>query len=331
MSELDLLDKKIMYELDLNARISARQLAKKLKKSKETVNFRINRLINNGFIKRFYTVFNTSKLGWYYIKVYVKFKNITPEKEIELFNYLQNQPHMAYLASIEGYYDCIFLIMVRNAQDMINMLNPFMKLYGEFIQQKDICTFLRAHRLTARYLFPGKEKKDLTYPIILEDYKLDYIDKKISYILSNQARMPLIEIAKKINVDHKIVKYRIKKLEKDNIILSYVTGPNFDKLGLQFIQLNIFLKDPTIKNSIIEYFDSTNKCDFAAELLGKYDLTIELHIKDSEELKKIIDDFRVKFVNQYNDYDVSTVTKEYIMLWNPFSEEKEKKIKFTSS
>lgn len=320
MSKLDLLDKKIMYELDLNARISARQLAKKLKKSKETINFRINRLIKNNYLKGFYTVFNTSKLGWYYIKVYIKFKNITPEKEKELFNYLQNQAHVAYLASLEGYYDCIFLIMVKNTQDMIDFLYPFMKLYGEFIQQKDICTFLRSHRLTYRFLHPGKEKKDLTYPIILEDYKLDEIDKKIHYILSTQARLPLIEIAKKIKVDHKTIKYHIKKLEKDNIIISYATGPNFDKLGYQFIQINISLKDPTIKNSIVEYFDSTNKCGFAAELLGKYDLTIELHVKNNEELKKIIDNFRVKFVNKYNDYDISTITKEYVMLWNPFSE-----------
>ena len=75
MHQLDLLDQKIMYELDLNARISASQLAKKLKKSKETVNFRINRLIKNEYIKGFYTVFNTSKLGWYYTKFYIKFKN----------------------------------------------------------------------------------------------------------------------------------------------------------------------------------------------------------------------------------------------------------------
>src|SRR3989344_5252975 len=93
MKELDLLDKKILYELDLNARISAIRLAKKLKKSKETVNFRLNKLIKNNIIKGFYTVFNTSKLGWYYIKFYIKFKNITPQKEKELFEYKHTTPH----------------------------------------------------------------------------------------------------------------------------------------------------------------------------------------------------------------------------------------------
>ncbi len=64
--------------------------------------------------------------------------------------------------------------------------------------------------------------------------------------------------------------------------------------------------------------------------MGKYDLTIELHVENNEVLKKIVDGFRIKFVNLYNDYDVSTITKEYVMLWNPFSEEK-KEIKTISS
>ena len=39
--ELDLLDKKILYELDLDSRQHISTLAKAVKASKETVNFRI--------------------------------------------------------------------------------------------------------------------------------------------------------------------------------------------------------------------------------------------------------------------------------------------------
>ena len=320
MEKLDLLDKKIMYELDLNARITASQLAKKLKKSKETINFRINRLIKNNYIKGFYTVFNTSKVGWYYIKFYIKFKNITPEKEKELFDYVSKQPHIAYLASVEGPYDCMILVMVKSALDMVKFQDNFMKLYGEYIQKKDLVTFLSTHRLNQRFLYEGKEKKDWHYPFELGDYKLDKTNKKILDIISTNARLPLIDMAKKIGVDHKVVKYRLKKLEKDKIIFAYVTSPNFDRLGLSFFQINISLRDPTIRKQVIQFFNNTNKCLFAMELLGKYDILTEIHVKDNKELKKIIDDFRIKFVNKYNDYDVSAITKEYVMVWSPFAE-----------
>ena len=319
MDKLDLIDQKIMYELDLNARISASKLAKRLRKSKETINFRINRLIKKQYIKRFYTVFNISKLGFFYYKLYLKFKNMTPNQEKELLDYISKQGRIAYLASVEGNYDCIILIMVKNSKALDDFLRSFMKLYGEHIQEKEIITFLTTHRLNQRFLYQGKTIKDWCYPILIGDYKLNDIDKNILDIISSNARIPLIEIAKKLNVDSKLVKYRLNKLEKDNIILAYVTSPDFNKLGLQFIQINISLKDPSSRKEIIAYFNSTNKCLFAIELLGRYDLTIEMHIENSNKLKNIIDGFRIRFVDKYNDYDVSTIIKEYVMrFWAPF-------------
>ena len=307
-----------MYELDLNARASAAEIAKKVRRSKETVNFRINRLIDEEYICYFYTVYNTSKLGWYHHKVYLKFKNITPEKEKELFEYLLAQPRLSYLASVEGYYDGIFLIMARDSQDMVESLHPFLAKFGDYIQQKDLVTFLATHRLNNRFLYAGEKSMDYCYQVPLEHYKLDEIDRQVLRLLSDNARLPLTQIANKLGIDPKTVKYRMKKLEKDRIIIGYVSAPNFSKLGLQFAQINMTFKDPTITKSVIEYFKSTNACLFAIELLGKYDLLVEVHVKDNAELQKIIDGFRTKFVDQINDYDIHTINKEYMMVWGPF-------------
>src|SRR3989338_5909449 len=100
MNELDQIDRKILYELDINARQSASQLARKLRKSKETVNFRINRLIKNGIIKGFYAITNTSKFGLYYYKVYLKFKNISSKKSDEILKYIHMQDNLAFLPSL---------------------------------------------------------------------------------------------------------------------------------------------------------------------------------------------------------------------------------------
>ncbi len=322
MPDLDLLDRKILYELDLDARVSASQLAKKIRRSKETVNFRLKRLLEDGYLKGFYTVFNTSRLGWFYYKVYLKLKDIAPTKEKELFDYIATQPKIAYLASMEGHYDGVCLIMSRSSQDLVDFLYPFMKLYGEFVQEKQLVTFLTTHRLNQKFLHSGSETKDWHYPVEIGGYDVDGVDKKIMQTLSTNARMPLAEIATRAGVDVKGVKYRMKKLEKDGIILAYVTSPNFDKLGLQFAQINISLKDPNAIKSIISYFDSTNRCLFALEMIGAYDLAVEVHVEGNEQLNQIIDGFREKFVGKINDYDVATITKEYVVVWAPFAWEK---------
>lgn len=318
MEKLDSLDKRILYELDLNARIFASSLAKKLRKSKETVNFRLNRLISEGYIKGFYAVFNTSKLGFYYYKIYLKLNSLTPAKERELFEYIQKQPRIAYLASMEGQYNAVFLVMAHSPTCLMDFLNPFMKIYGECIREREISTFLSTHRLNQKFLYEGSEKKDWHYPYEIGNYALDGTDAKILHALSSHARLPIVEIAKEAGIDAKTAQYRLKKLEKDSIILAYATSPNFEKLGLQFVQLNISLKDPTIGRQIISHFDSTSRCLFAIESMGKYDLTIELHVQSNEQLQQILLKFREKFSQKINGCDISTITKEYVVVWGPF-------------
>ena len=320
MAELDLLDRRIMYELDLDARISASQLARKVRKSKETVNFRLNRLMREGYLKGFYSVFNTSKLGWFYVKAYLKFKDTTPKKEAEIFEYLRTQPNVSFLASVEGKYDCLLLVMVRQMAAMDGFLARFMEKYGDFVQEKDMTVFLTAHRLSQKFLLPGGKGEDWSYPAELGSYRPDGTERKMLDALSSGARIPLIALAKKCGLSPTAAAYRLRKLEKEKVILAYVSSPNFDKLGLRFVQINFSLKDPSVRKQIIAYFDSTSKCLFAIEMLGKYDVLVELHTQSELELQKIIDAFKEKFVGKYTDYDVSTITKEYLMVWRPFSE-----------
>ena len=56
MTKLDLKDKKILYELDLNSRQSFHQIAKKVGLSKDSIIYRVNKLKQDGIIKQFHTV-----------------------------------------------------------------------------------------------------------------------------------------------------------------------------------------------------------------------------------------------------------------------------------
>lgn len=317
--DLDLLDKKIMYELDLNARASVTEIARKVRASKETVNFRIKRLVKDGYIKGFYTLFNTAKLGYFYYKTFLKFHRTTPEIEIEIIEYIKNQKNCAYLGSCEGPYDLTFLLMVKNARQFKEFLINFKEKFGDYVPEKEVHTVLTTHRLNEKFLFAGRTSKHSFYQDEISRYPIDDIDAKIMQILSTEARISLIDLGNKINIDSKVVKYRIKKLEKEGIIIAYVSAPNFDKLGLQFIQINFNLKNIKTTSSIIEFFDKTNKCLYALELLGKYDLTIEIHVENDKVLRKIMENFKQQFVEQYNDYDIFNMYKEHLVVWLPIA------------
>src|SRR3990167_8919131 len=79
--QLDLIDRKILAELDKNCRVPNSVLAKKVNKSREAVKYRIQQLQKQGVIERFITSINPNRLGFYMFKAYLKLENIPEEKE----------------------------------------------------------------------------------------------------------------------------------------------------------------------------------------------------------------------------------------------------------
>ena len=75
--KLDLKDRKILYELDLNARQSDKEIAKKVGISREAVRYRIQKLIDEGYINYFITLLNTMKLGFYWYRTFFKFQSFS--------------------------------------------------------------------------------------------------------------------------------------------------------------------------------------------------------------------------------------------------------------
>ena len=74
--KLDLKDRKILFELDLNSRQPYAAIAKKVGLSKQVVKFRVERLVRKGVIKKFVTLWNISKLGYSQYNIYLRFKRI---------------------------------------------------------------------------------------------------------------------------------------------------------------------------------------------------------------------------------------------------------------
>ena len=64
-----------------------------------------------------------------------------------------------------------------------------------------------------------------------EKIKLDKRDKRILTLLSHDARMPLTQIAKQVRLSRDAVDYRIKRMEKEGIILQFFPNLDFERLG----------------------------------------------------------------------------------------------------
>ncbi len=318
MKNIDLYDKKILYELDINSRATLTELSSRIKLPKETIKYRIRRLSKNHIIKDFFTLVNASKLGYLYYKVFIKFHKLTSKEEHEMIKYICSESKCSNLRIIEGIFDISFLTMQRDPNQLKNFLTDFNNRFGGFIINKSIQTILKSHKLNQKALYPGKTAPKSFYYGHPEKTGLSDIQKKIVNIISSESRIKQIEIARKIETNPKAVKKNLHKLEKNGIISGYSIIINNDLLKLEFIEMDISLKSQNSIPAIIEFFDKTNACVFVHEVLGRYDLSIEMFVKDDNHLRNIITDFKEKFLDDYISYEISHIFKEYIINWSPF-------------
>lgn len=316
--KLDAYDKKLLYELDINSRQPVSKIANRVNLAKETVNYRIKKLVKNNYIRYFYAAINASRLGYLYYKIFVKFHKLPVDTEKQIIDFLQHEKTCVNLNVIDGTYDMVFLTMHKNPNSLKLFLQEFTNKFGNYFLQKSINLIITTHKLNQKFLFNGKSVKKVIQQGEPTTYKLDKIDLKILNILSINARIKLIDLAKKLNINPRVAQYHIKKLEAKEIIVAYLTALNLDKFHREFVQIDITLKDMRHVNSIVEFFDQTNTCIFAYELLGKYDLSVELYIENDDQLRSIINHFKQKFSDDYISYEVSHIYREYVLNWSPF-------------
>jgi DNA-binding Lrp family transcriptional regulator len=316
--DLDLYDEKILYELDVDARASATKIAEQIRLPKETVNFRIKRLLQNKYISYFYTIINASCFGYQYYKIFLKLNKLTLDIEKKITDFILHEKSCANLRITEGLYDICFVTMHKNPIGLKEFLHRFSKYFGDYILQKSMHLMISSCKLNQKFLYQGKAVRKLFYLGEAGSYLLDKIDLEVIRILSTQARIKLTDVSREIKEDPKVVRYHIKKLEADGVIVGYFSALNLEFFRRLFIQIDISLKDPGSINSILDFFDQTGVSIFASELLGKYDLTVELYVQDDKHLREILYKFKENFLEEYIFYDVSRICREFVVNWSPF-------------
>ena len=66
---IDTIDKKLLFELNLNCRKSNTELGKKLRISKQVVNYRINQLEKKEILRSYHALIDWQKLGFNAIRI----------------------------------------------------------------------------------------------------------------------------------------------------------------------------------------------------------------------------------------------------------------------
>jgi len=316
--KLDKKDKAIIYQLDLNSRQSYQQIARKVKLSREVVQYRVKQLEKKGIIKGYQTLIDVSKLGYLNCRFFIKFQKDTPQEENEIIEYYKNHPQFWWVDSIEGFRDVGLACWVNNMYEFFEIKEDLVKRFGKYIHDLDIAFYAKFYIFKRTYL-SNKRKGSEPIKVMFSPDKVEFDDKdlEILRLIAPNARMSAVEISQKTGISVSNVNYRIKKMISNHIIADFRVTINLEKIGYYWYKIEMELEDLNIKKSMFEYFHQHPNIIYAYETLSGNDIEVEMEVQSYEEFREILNEIRNLFGKNIKKYLYLLWYKEHKFLFTP--------------
>ena len=316
--KIDAYDRKLLYELDKNSAIGLPDLAKKLKKSKQFILYRMKKLEGANIITGYNAIIDMSKLGFFTFRVYFKFQNTTKEEGIKFVDYVRNSLKQVWtITSMHGKWDYALFLGVKTISEFHTIWDGIMLNYKPKIKTYNVAVYAPVYNFNRTFFLDTLEESIVRVYGVGEKEDVDALDWKIIEAYSNNVRQSSLEIAKKLHVSADTVRARIKKLEQRKIITGYKIGLNLEPLGFVSYRIDLQLLSTHRNKEIFEFCKLHKNIYQINKSIGGADFEIEAIVKDLNHLLKVIDEIKNKFKDVVNDVEYFGFSTFHILKYIP--------------
>jgi Lrp/AsnC family transcriptional regulator, leucine-responsive regulatory protein len=299
VKNLDNRDKRIMFELDKNSRQSITEISKKTKIPRNIVNYRIEKLIEEGIITKFVTEVALGKIGYFTYKIYCQISGLSKFEQEKFYNNLIKNKDFIWVAKCEGRWDLLLASYSRNIIEFNKIKKSFLLKYGKHISDYSITIVDEAYILERIHLLEDKKSREFFELYIggSEIVELDSKDKELLRILANDARIKIIDISKKLGLNIRTILSKINILEKKGVIQGYTTFFDLKKIKYQFFKSCIYLKDLNERrySALISFCKNNKNVIHLIESVGPWEVEIEVESKTNKEFQELNNEIRNSF------------------------------------
>jgi DNA-binding Lrp family transcriptional regulator len=320
-AKIDLKDRKILRELDMNARIPLGRLAKNVGLSRQVVQYRLERLRKEGLLIGALTIFDSAVVGQRWFRVALQFRHIKPEQKKAFIGYFKIHPNTLWLGEVGGNWDFVINFIVEDQFAFNKLSEEILKEWGHIIQKYEVLVYINVRDQARQYILPKYEAKPLELFHQMKhdpNLNLDKLDKEIISLISKNAWLSSSEIGSKLGVSYKTIQNRIKNLEKNKIILGYRLMVHAGKLGYEsyMVFLGIHTYDSKLEKKLYEFLRHPNVA-FVVKQLGRWRIGMEVEFKNRSEFQDFLVDLRTQFGNIISEYETFPIFHDHLVNYFP--------------
>ena len=322
MVNIDLKDRKILYQLDIDARQSLSKIGKKIGLPKTVVAYRIKKLKENGIIKNYYTIINVFTLGYNIFRFYITYQYTSPGTKKEIIDYFVKSKHSIIVHSVEGSYDLVVLMAIKNENlaEFYNFWQATLEKYRDNFADQVFSLYFQERVYGHLFLLDKKTSRARFKSLgVGKKITIDDLDIKIlkSIAVISDSGISISRIAKNLNLSSDVVNYRIKKLTKMGVVQGFRAGIDFSKLGYRLYKVDIVLKDYKNITQIMKYLEENQNFVARDMTLGHVDLELEFLLENVDQLHQAMEDLYDKFPNMIKSYRYFSIIKSHKFKYIP--------------
>ncbi|MBD3249602.1 winged helix-turn-helix transcriptional regulator [Candidatus Woesearchaeota archaeon] len=282
--------------LEMDARMSFSTIGKKLKKSQQQISYTVNSMVRKGILQKFYTVMDYSKFGAISFRVYFRVNYIDEKRFLEFIKHLAKDSHVSRISACGGRYDLLCNFLTYNPSKFNKNLRAIIEKFSEQVHDYLILTNIVTREYGRKYLM----KEILPEHIVGGDRypeNIDDADMQILSQISEDARKSSVDIASSLSVNPKTVINRIKKLKQKKVIRCFRPQINPEKAGMASYMLMLKYHNISAKEEkeLVNFLRIHKNILRLTKTIGKWDMEIEIEVKNPMELRKVEMQMRQKF------------------------------------
>ena len=144
---LDRIDSKIIEIMEKDARISFREIARKLNVSPDTISNRFEKLRKKGVIVDTSVVLDPSKIGYSFI---VRFGiNVKPAYSTQVLEKVIKIPSIIIASKLVGHYDLIAISVIKNFQHVCKLRDTILEM--PYVAKVELGMWIKTLKLCPQY------------------------------------------------------------------------------------------------------------------------------------------------------------------------------------
>lgn len=316
--KLDLKDRKILYQLDLNPRQSSAGIGKAVRLSKDVVNYRIKKLEELGVIRWYSLISNTYRMGLLKVKLYLTLQNETKKKRGEIVDYFCSHPKTEWVAEMSGRWDMTIGYLVKDIYEFNDAMFDLIERYGENLNEKETTISLGVYHFKKDWLLHEKREKhrEVYQSGKTVEVKLDGLDDELLRVMTNNAKLPLIRLAGTLKQKPQTIRYRLDQLRKKGLVTTSKVYIDLARIGRLFYKSHVYLQKTSEKRvrSLISFCESKPEITYVIRNIGPWELEIEFEIESFGKFYSLMEEIKHEFPDVVRKYDYVVITKD--RQWN---------------